>query len=75
MLSVHLIAEQWPLDNITLGETFQTYPTRRVVRLHTAQGAFVAKVDEQPPVYVTACERCAIFDFLTARAFPIVRPS
>lgn len=70
MLTPHLITEHWPLDKVSLGETFQTYPTRRVVRLHTAQGDFVAKIDDQPPPYATACERCTIFDFLAEQAFP-----
>lgn len=70
MLTTHFIAEHWPLDNVTFGETFQTYPTRRVHRLHSAQGEFVAKIDGQPPAYVTACERGAIFEFLVGCAFP-----
>ena len=65
-----LIADQWSLDHVTFGESFQTYPTRRVIRLHTAQGEFVAKLDDQPPAYETACERCQIFDFLAVRTFP-----
>lgn len=70
MLTSHYITTHWPLDNVSLGETFQTYSTRRVIRLHTAQGEFVAKVDEQPPAYEVACHRCTLFDFLAARAFP-----
>lgn len=70
MLTPHLITEQWPLDDVTLGETFQSYPTRRVVRLQAAQGTFVAKVDMQPPPYDAACQPYAIFDFLAERRFP-----
>jgi Ser/Thr protein kinase RdoA (MazF antagonist) len=70
MPTSHLIAEQWPLDNITLGETFQSYPTRSVVRIHAAQGEFVAKVDRHPPAYEAACQPYALFDFLAERAFP-----
>ena len=69
MLTPDLITKHWPLDAIAFGETFQTYPTRRVVRLHTAQGDFVAKIDDQPPPYATACARCTIFDFLAEQAF------
>jgi len=72
MLTPHTITKQWPLDNVSFGETFQSYPTRRVVRVHAAQGEFVAKIDTQPPPDATACERYAIFDFLAAQAFPHV---
>lgn len=72
MLTPHLITQHWPLDHITLGEIMQSYPTRRVVRLHTAQGEFVAKIDDEPPTAATAHERCAIFEFLAAQAFPHV---
>lgn len=70
MITPQLITDHWSLDNVSFGETFQTYPTRRVIRLHTAQGEFVAKIDEQPSAYETACERCTIFDFLAAHTFP-----
>lgn len=70
MITPQLLTDHWSLDKVCLGETFQTYPTRRVIRLHTAQGEFVAKIDDQPPAYETACTRCAIFDFLAAHAFP-----
>lgn len=70
MLTPDLITQQWPLDHVTLGETLQSYPTRQVVRLHTAQGEFVAKIDDEPVPYATARERCALFDFLAAQAFP-----
>jgi len=66
MLTPHLITAQWPLDDVTLGEIFQSYPTRRVVRLQAAQGEFVAKVDTQPPAYAAACQPYALFDFLAA---------
>jgi hypothetical protein len=70
MLTPDLITKQWPLDDVTLGETFQSYPTRRVVRIEAAQGSFVAKIDTQPPTYEAACQPYTIFDFLAARAFP-----
>ncbi|MEZ4728899.1 MAG: phosphotransferase [Caldilineaceae bacterium] len=70
MLTSHLITNHWPLDNVSFGETFQSYPTRRVMRVHAAQGAFVAKIDSQPPAYEAACQPYAIFDFLVEQAFP-----
>lgn len=70
MLTPNLFTQHWPLDQVSLGETFQTYPTRRVIRLHTAQGDFVAKIDDQPPPYAMAWARCTIFDFLAEQAFP-----
>lgn len=71
MLTPDLIAEQWPLDEVTLGETFQSYPTRRVVRIEAAQGSFVAKIDSAPPpLYDAACQPYTMLEFLTARAFP-----
>ncbi len=70
MLNPHFIAEHWPLTDISFGETFQTYPTRRVVRVHTAQGEFAAKIDDQPHAFDVASQAYALFDFLASRAFP-----
>jgi Ser/Thr protein kinase RdoA (MazF antagonist) len=66
------LAEHWPLTGISLGETMQTYPTRRVVRIDAAQGAFVAKIDDQPPAVEDASQAYSILDWLAARSFPHV---
>ncbi len=70
MLTSHLITQHWPLDNISFGASFQTYPTRRVVQIHSRQGDFVAKIDQQPPTYAAACQPYAVVDFLAAQGFP-----
>lgn len=70
MLNPHFIAEHWPLTDISFGETFQTCPTRRVVRVYSAQGEFVAKIDDQPHTFVVAPQAYALFDFLASRTFP-----
>jgi hypothetical protein len=70
MLNPRFIAEHWPLTDISFGETFQTYPTRRVVQIYAAQGTFVAKIDDQPLAFDAASQAYAVFDFLASRAFP-----
>jgi hypothetical protein len=69
MLNPQFFMEHWPLTDISFGETFQTYPTRRVVQIFAAQGAFVAKIDDQPPAFELASQAYAVFDFLASRAF------
>jgi len=69
MLTPHFFTQHWPLDNVSFGASFQSYPTRRVVQIHSAQGDFVAKIDQQPPAYVAACQPYAVLDFLAARNF------
>lgn len=70
MLNPHFIAEHWPLTDISFGETFESYPTRRVVQVCAAQGEFVAKIDDQPLAIDVASQAYAVFDFLASRAFP-----
>lgn len=62
------IAEHWPLTDVTLGKSFISYATRRVVEVFTKQGAFVAKIDQQPAE--SDADRFAVFDFLASQAFP-----
>ena len=69
MLKPHFFAEHWPLTDISFGKTLQAYPTRRVVQILAAQGAFVAKIDDQPLTHEGASQAYAVFDFLMSRGF------
>jgi Ser/Thr protein kinase RdoA (MazF antagonist) len=69
MLDPQFVAENWPLSAVSFGETFVSYPTRKVVQLHATEGAFVAKIDSQPPSLETVLQTSAIFDFLVSRNF------
>ena len=41
MLDPEFVPEHWPLRAVSLGETFMTYPTRKVIQIHAAEGVFV----------------------------------
>ena len=41
MLDPEFVTEHWPLRAVSLGETFMTYPTRKVIQIHAAEGVFV----------------------------------
>lgn len=71
MVTPQFIAKNWPLSDVALGKTFVSYPTRQVVEVFAKQGAFVAKIDQQPPIDHTD-PPFAVFDFLTSLAFPHV---
>ncbi len=70
MIDPQFITNHWPLSKVSLGETFQSYSSRNVVRVHANEGEFVAKIDHQPPSFETAVQTYAIYDFLIARHFP-----
>ncbi|HEU5086071.1 MAG TPA: aminoglycoside phosphotransferase family protein, partial [Roseiflexaceae bacterium] len=53
----------------SFGQTFVSYPTRRVVQVMSAQGTFVAKIDDQPLVHDAPVARAAVFDFLARHGF------
>jgi hypothetical protein len=40
-----------------------------VIQVHANEGAFVAKIDSQPPLFEIAQQTYAIFDYLAARSF------
>jgi hypothetical protein len=61
--------DHWPLTGVSFGETFQSYPSRRVVRLHAKEGEFVAKMDSEPSAPETALRSLAVYGFLTSRGF------
>jgi Ser/Thr protein kinase RdoA (MazF antagonist) len=69
MIDSKFISNHWPLTNVSLGETFQSYPTRKVVRLHAQEGEFVAKIDLEPPAFDATLQTYAIYDFLASRHF------
>jgi Ser/Thr protein kinase RdoA (MazF antagonist) len=69
MIDSKFISDHWPLSHVSLGETFQSYPTRNVVRLHAQEGEFVAKIDLEPPTFETALQTYAVYDFLAWRHF------
>jgi hypothetical protein len=69
MIDPQFLTDHWSLSNVSLGETFQSYPSRKVVRVHAQEGEFVAKVDHQPPSFETVMQTYAIYDFLGSRHF------
>lgn len=69
MIEPQFVNDHWPLSNVSLGETLQSYPSRKVVRVHAKEGEFVAKIEQEPPPFETAMKTYAIFDFLTSRHF------
>jgi Ser/Thr protein kinase RdoA (MazF antagonist) len=69
MIDPKFVTTHWPLSNVSLGETFQSYPSRKVVRLYAQEGEFVAKIDLEPPSFDAALHTYAIYDFLASRHF------
>lgn len=70
VIGPEFVTAHWPLSHVSLGETFQSYPSRKVVRLHAQEGEFVAKIDLEPPAFEAASKTYAIYDFLASRHFP-----
>ncbi len=70
MINSKFISDHWPLRGVSLGTTFQSYPTRKVVGIHAQEGEFVAKIDLEPPAFDTGLQTYAIYDFLASRHFP-----
>jgi hypothetical protein len=70
MVIPHFLSSHWPLSQVSLGGTFVSYPTRQVVRVHAAEGEYVAKIDSQPLSREEALRACAVLDFLSDRQFP-----
>jgi Ser/Thr protein kinase RdoA (MazF antagonist) len=70
MINQRFVTDHWPLTKVSLGETLQSYPTRKVVRLHAQEGEFVAKIYLEPLPFETVMKTYAIFDFLASRHFP-----
>jgi Ser/Thr protein kinase RdoA (MazF antagonist) len=69
MIDPKFFTNHWPLSDVSLGETLQSYPTRKVVRLHAQEGEFVAKIDLEPLPFETVMKTYTIFDFLASRHF------
>jgi Ser/Thr protein kinase RdoA (MazF antagonist) len=69
MIDPKFFTDHGPLTKVSLGETLQSYSTRKVVRLHAQEGEFVTKIDLEPPAFETALQPCAVYDFLAFRQF------
>ncbi len=69
MITQQFVMDHWPLTQVSIGDTLQSYPSRKVVRVHASEGEFVAKVNSQPPAFEEAVQRLTVFDFLTSRHF------
>lgn len=69
MVDLRFVTEHWPLSGVSFGESFVSYPTRRVVQVHANEGTFVAKINSEPLTMEESLKSYAIFDFLQARDF------
>ena len=62
----------WPLTGVSIGPVLPSYPTRRVFRFDSDQGAFVAKVDSGPRS--SAVDPLYVLDYLVHMDFPHAPP-
>jgi Ser/Thr protein kinase RdoA (MazF antagonist) len=69
MLDARFVADNWPLSGVSFGDSFETYPTRKVLQVHSKEGTFIAKIDRQSPSLETELKSYTIFDFLASRDF------
>lgn len=63
------IVDHWPLSNVEFVAAYQSFPSRRVVRLRSDQGDFVAKIDSAPPTQAETRRSLYVFEYLAQHHF------
>lgn len=61
--------DHWGLTGVTIGASFGGAFARRVFVIHTDQGSFAAKVNDDPPPAETAEAEVAVLGYLAARRY------
>lgn len=59
----------WALTGVTIGDALPSHPTRRVFKVHSDQGVFVAKVDAAPRSDIAYADQLYVLDYLAGRNF------
>ncbi|MHB1317181.1 MAG: phosphotransferase enzyme family protein [Anaerolineae bacterium] len=69
-LDASFVTAHWPLTAVSLGQHLPAFSTRRVVRVHAAEGEYVLKIDDQPPPEREARQAHEVLRFLARRRYP-----
>ena len=69
MVSSQYVMDHWPLQDVTIGKTITSNPTRSIVQINARQGIFAAKIDTEPVPATQALITLSVFSYLSAQHF------
>lgn len=59
----------WPLTGVSIGDALPSHPTRRVFRVDSDQGPYVAKMDPEPRLGRAGSDQIHVLDYLSGKGF------
>lgn len=69
IIEPEFVAMHWPLSGVAIGQSFHSYPTRRVFVVRSDQGTYVAKVARTPQLEADSFRAPSVLEHLKQRGF------